>query len=234
MSLRNRPEGAADQVRLICDPEDVVSHGDGKPEIGRSKALNRALKAGEPAPNFHISGARRSAVTLFRLLEAGPVVLSFHWGSWCPYCTSELRALATVNPEIERLGAQVVALSPEKLERLTAYDNLPFILGCDRACRVARAFGIDISFDEKARQDFRNRGHILPEMNAAPDWRLPLPAAYVIDRAGMIVFSHVGLDQKNRFNPPELLPILASMQRREMGYALSPGHGLASGRLLSE
>ena len=117
MSLRNRPEGAAEQVRLICDPEDVASLGEGKQEPARSKALNRALKAGAHAPNFRVSDTRRPAVTLFRLLEAGPVVLSFYWGSWCPYCTSELRALATVNPEIERLGAQVVALSPEKPKR---------------------------------------------------------------------------------------------------------------------
>jgi len=217
MSLRNRPEGAAEQVRPICDPEDVVSLGDGEQELAWSRALNRALKAGATAPNFRISDARRPAVTLFRLLEAGPVVLSFYWGSWCPYCTSELHTLATVNPEIERLGAQAVALSPEKPERLTAYDDLPFILGCDRACRVARAYGIDISLDEKARQDFRSQDHALPEVNAAPDWKLPLPAAYVIDRSRTIVFSHVGLDQRNRFDPPELLPMLASLQRRQMG-----------------
>jgi peroxiredoxin len=214
MSLRNRPEGAAEQVRLICDPEDVANLGDGKQDLARTKTLNRALKAGAPAPNFRVQDARRPAVTLFRLLEAGPVVLSFYWGSWCPYCTSELQALATVNPEIERLGAQIVALSPEKPERLAAYDDLPFILGCDRACRVARAYGIDISLDEQARQDFKKHGHALPDVNAAADWKLPLPAAYVIDPSGTIVFSHIGIDQRSRFDPPELLPMLASLHRR--------------------
>ncbi|WOH56939.1 MULTISPECIES: redoxin domain-containing protein [Bradyrhizobium] len=122
-------------------------------------------------------------------------------GQLCPYCsTSELRALATVNLEIERLGAQVVALSPEKPDRLAAYNDLPFILGCDRACRVARAYGIDISLYEKARQDFRNHGHALPDVNASPDWKLPLPGAYVIDRSGTIVFSHIRVDQRSRFD----------------------------------
>jgi peroxiredoxin len=207
MSLRNRPEVAAELVRLICDPEDVANLSDGKHDLTRTKTLNRALKAGSPAPNFRVQDARRPAVTLFSLLEAGPVVLSFYWGSWCPYCTSQLQALAAVNPEIERLGAQVVALSPEKPERLAAYDDLPFILGSDRACRVARAYGIDISLDEKARQDFGRHGHALPEVNAAPDWKLPLPAAYVIDRSGTIMFSHIGLDQRSRFDPVELLPL---------------------------
>jgi hypothetical protein len=98
MSLRHRSEGAAERLHLICDPEDLACLGNGKQELVRSNAVNRAIKAGARPPTFRASDACRPAVTLFRLLEAGPVVLSFNWGSWRPYCTSELRALATVNP----------------------------------------------------------------------------------------------------------------------------------------
>ena len=48
------------------------------------------------------------------------------------------------------------------------------------------------------------------------------------------MFSHIGLDQRSRFDPPELLPMLASLQRRELGDPLFLRHGLEPGGSLSE
>jgi peroxiredoxin len=47
------------------------------------------------------------------LLADGPLVASFYRGVWCPYCNMELQALEAARPEFERLGAKLVAISPQ-------------------------------------------------------------------------------------------------------------------------
>ncbi|BBJ45382.1 hypothetical protein SSPO_081000 [Streptomyces antimycoticus] len=59
----------------------------------------------------------RCPVDIADLLAAGPVVVSFYRGSWCPYRNLELRALQARLPELTRLGARLVAISPELPDR---------------------------------------------------------------------------------------------------------------------
>jgi AhpC/TSA family len=60
-------------------------------ELVASGIAQRALKAGDQAPDFRLPDARGGYVRLKDLLAAGPVVLSFYRGGWCPYCNLALR-----------------------------------------------------------------------------------------------------------------------------------------------
>jgi hypothetical protein len=55
-------------------------------QLRTSQAAERALKEGERAPDFTLPDACGHPVTLARLLQPGPVVLTFYRGAWCPYC----------------------------------------------------------------------------------------------------------------------------------------------------
>jgi hypothetical protein len=85
------------------------------PEVGDSRVradmelatygiAQRALKAGDRAPDSSLPDARGGYVRLNGLLAAGPVVLIFYRGGWRPYCNFELRASQQALPEITRLG----------------------------------------------------------------------------------------------------------------------------------
>ena len=73
----------------------------------------KAVKAGEMAPLFRLRCGPSGFINLSDLLERGPVVVSFFWGDWCPFCLLELKALAAAHPQIERLGARLLVLSPQ-------------------------------------------------------------------------------------------------------------------------
>src|ERR1700677_4303559 len=82
-------------------------------ELIASGAAQRAPKVGDKAPSFTLKDPEGKTVSSTALLTEGPLVLSFYRGAWCPYCNMELQALEAARPEFERLGAKLVAISPQ-------------------------------------------------------------------------------------------------------------------------
>jgi alkyl hydroperoxide reductase subunit AhpC len=73
----------------------------------------QSLKAGDPMPHFLLPNVDSRLVNSRELLERGPLVVSFFRGEWCPFCTLELQALRKKQVEIEKLGATLVAVTPD-------------------------------------------------------------------------------------------------------------------------
>jgi peroxiredoxin len=157
----------------------------------------RALKAGDLAQEFALRDASGNRIRLSRLLLAGPLVLSFYPGDWCRYCMHELDALIVCHPDIGKLGAQLVAVSPRVPARRATTKgggNHSFPLLIDRGSEVAQAFGIACV--------------------CATNGLVQIPATYLINREGRIVFSFVGADHAGRVAPAEILTVLRSLRNR--------------------
>lgn len=175
----------------------------------------RALKAGAMAPDFTLPDMHGNKVQLSALLAKGPVVLSFYRGGWCPYCNLELRALQQVLPQLQQLGASLVAVSPQKPDESlsTAEKNaLSFPVLSDLASAVASSFGITFDLAEELRPIYTEFNHPLPQKNGVDSWALPIPATYVIDQKGKILLSFVDVDYRNRLEPSEVITTLSSIQ----------------------
>ena len=82
-------------------------------ELIASGAATRALKACDRAPAFTLNDPEGKPVASGELLAKGPLVLSFYRGVWCPYCNMELQALQEALPKFQKLGASLVAISPQ-------------------------------------------------------------------------------------------------------------------------
>src|ERR1700751_6131163 len=87
---------------------DAIEH------VRSSGLANRAKTIGAVAPDFSLPDAFGNKVSLREMLAVGPVVLSFYRGEWCAFCNFELHALQEILPQIQELGAALVAVSPEK------------------------------------------------------------------------------------------------------------------------
>jgi peroxiredoxin len=180
-------------------------------ELIASGAAEHALKAGSAAPAFTLKDPDGQAVSSAGLLAHGPLVLSFYRGVWCPYCNMELQALQAALPDFERLGAKLVAISPQTApnSRKSMRQNaVGFPILSDPRNEVAAAFGIRFTLPSYLSELYASMKVDLPEFNGESSWTLPMPARYVIGQDGTIVYAEVNPDYTRRPDPSELLPAL--------------------------
>jgi peroxiredoxin len=220
MSLKAELDSLRSEFMAQVAPEirDAMVRAD--MELAASGIVQRALRAGDRAPDFRLPDARCGSIRLKDLLATGPVVLSFYRGGWCAYCNLELRALQRVLPEITRLGAALVAVSPQTPDESlsTAEKNaLAFPVLSDAGSATAKSFGIAYDLAEELRPIYTRFGHALADKNGFASWVLPIPGTYVIDRDGTIALAFVDVDYRNRLEPSEILTALQSLSRNLKG-----------------
>ena len=64
---------------------------------------------------------------------------------------------------------------------------------------------------EYLRESYQKMGHSLPPFNGTDDWTLPIPATFVVDRAGVVRFRFADPDYSRRAAPSDILAALRSI-----------------------
>lgn len=185
-------------------------------ELIASGATQRALKAGDRAPQFVLPDPDGKPVSSAELLAKGPLVLSFYRGVWCPYCNMELQALQEALPAMRELGASLVAISPQlpaNSRKAVRQNALEFPILSDSHNEVAAAFGLRFALPDYLVDLYQSLKNDLPAFNGDPGWTLPMPARYVIGRDGVIVYAEVNPDYTRRPDPAEMLPAIRQAGR---------------------
>lgn len=180
-------------------------------EVAASGIADSCLGVGSRVPEFTLPDANGVAVSLASKLAEGPVVLTFYRGGWCPYCSTELRALQARLPEIAAAGATLIAISPETPDNsLSTAEklDLTFTVLSDEGNRVAESFGLVVVLPEALREIYQGFGIDLPAANGDDTFRLPIPATYVIRTDGTIAWSFADPDYTNRADPDDVITAL--------------------------
>lgn len=180
-------------------------------ELIASGAADKALKAGDKAPAFVLKDPEGNVVSSAVLLARGPLVLSFYRGVWCPYCNMELQALEAARPEFEKLGASLVAISPQTApnsRKSVRQNTLAFPILSDPKGEVGAAFGLRFKLQDYLVDLYKSLKNELPAFNDDPSWTLPMPGRYVIGQDGVIVYAEVNPDYTRRPDPEDMLPVL--------------------------
>ncbi len=182
--------------------------------LASSGVVDSSLKVGDKVPDFFLPNATGKRVDLQKLLKLGPVVISFYRGKWCPYCNLELRAFQKKLPEIQALGASLVAISPQTPDNSLSTvekNELSFEVLSDVGNQVARQFGLIFTLPEELRPIYETFGIDLPAHNGDKKFELPIAATYVVAPDGTIVLSFVNADYTQRLEPQEVLKTLQKM-----------------------
>lgn len=184
-------------------------------DLSRSGIDARSLKVGDVVSDFELPNAVGKMVQLKTLLDKGPVVVTFYRGGWCPFCSAELQAYEQVFEEIGKLGATVVAISPQTPDNsltMTEKEELTFEVLSDVHNEVARTFGIVYHVQDELQSLYEDLGLDLPAFNGDSSFDLPVPATYVIDKVGMVRLAFVDPDYTRRLDPSDVLSVLRSLR----------------------
>jgi len=180
-----------------------------------SGIAERSLKVGEKAPDFELPNPKGESVNLHSLLEKGPVVLNFYRGGWCPYCNLELNAYQKHLPDIEGLGASLVAISPQTPDNSlsTAEKNdLKFDVLSDVGNKTANQFGLVFKLPSELHELYLKFGINIPKANGDDSWEIPMPGTYVIDKDGTVRYAYANADYTKRAEPVEVIAKLEEIQ----------------------
>ena len=182
-------------------------------DLRGSGILDRAAKAGDAFPvATTLLDPHGRRFDLASLVAAGPLLVTFYRGGWCPYCNLELRAYQARLAEIRAAGVALVAVSPEMPDHslTTAEKNdLAFPVLSDPGSALAAALGIRFTLSDTVRPFYEKAGHALPARHGDGAWALPMPATFLVAKGGLIRAAFVEPDYRRRVDPAQALGALA-------------------------
>ncbi len=169
---------------------------------------SRAPKKGDELADFSLPQASGGTVKLSELVKAGPVVVTFYRGSWCPYCAVQLVDYEARMKEIVQAGGKLVAITPEEptlTKEFIKQKNFTFPILWDQDNAYATQLKIVYGLPEDVKKVYREIGVDLNKSQGNQSARLPVPATFVVDKNRKIVFSYVDADFSKRAETSDLV-----------------------------
>jgi peroxiredoxin len=168
----------------------------------------QGLKLNTAAPDFTATDQNGAAFHLKSSLTKGPVLLVFYRGQWCPYCNKELKALEDSLTLIVRKGATLVAVTPELQENVSktiAKTGATYPILHDEGLKIMKSYDVAYEVDSTWTARYLKFGVDVGGNNGSNGNYLPVPAIYVIDRKGIIVYRFFEPDFRIRPSVAEMI-----------------------------
>lgn len=176
----------------------------------------KPLQVGEFIPDIMLRTPEDTQVNLMPVVQEKPTVIIFYRGGWCPYCNRHLSAMQQTEDELLALGFQILAISPDRPEKLSetiGKDHLTYQLLSDSSMEAARAFGIAFQIDDPTVKKYKEEYKIDIEADSGQTHhQLPVPAVFIVDRGGKVLFAYTNPDYKVRLSPDDLIRVARMVQ----------------------
>jgi peroxiredoxin len=170
------------------------------------------LKEGAVAPGFSAKDNAGKTLDLETLLKSHKaVVLFFYRGQWCPYCNKQISQLQDSLQLLTNKGAYVVGVTPETGENIKQTINkthASFSIIQDHDYQIMKAYDVNYTVNDETLSQLKKYGIDLEKNNGNKDHVLPVPATYVINPSGKIIYVHFDKDYTRRPSVSSLLKVL--------------------------
>jgi peroxiredoxin len=209
--LREIFAGRKELIAKYVPAETQAIHAQAVAELKEKQLAANALPVAAKAPQFTLPDHNGKLISSFDLLARGRLVLCFIRGRWCPFCVGQMEAMNVILPQIEQAGATLVAISPQTVKQsffMHDQHKLRFSLLSDAGSQVARKFGLVYRVPAAQEAVYRRAFVNLPLANGDDSWELPIPATFIIDRDGTILYASANEDYTERPEPGEIVHLL--------------------------
>ena len=176
-----------------------------------------------PVPEVSLLTVEGKSVSLKSQLNGKPTVIVFYRGGWCPYCSLQLGGLKKIKIQLDKLGMQLIAVSPDRPEALKASLNtaeLDYTLLSDSKSDAIKAFGIGYVVDAKTLKQLKSYNIDLEKASGETHHMLPVPSIFIADSEAKLQFSYVNPDYTARL--PESVILEAAKVIAERKQYLQP------------
>lgn len=200
-----------DLIAKYVPPETQAIHAAAVAELKSRNLAESILPTGAKAPSFELPDHDGNLVRSSDLLSRGRLVICFIRGRWCPFCVGQMEAMNLVGLLIENAGATFLAISPQTVKQsyfMHDQHKLRFPLLSDAGNKVARQFGLTYRVPAAQEGVYRRAFVNLPFTNGEDSWELPIPATFIVDRDGKIVYASANEDYTERPEPDDILRVL--------------------------
>lgn len=191
--------------------ETQAIHGRAITALKQKQLAANILPVGSKIPEFQIQDHDGKVVSSSDLLAKGRLVLCFIRGRWCPFCVGQMEAMNRIVPEIEQAGATLAAISPQTVQQsffMRDQHKLRFPLLSDAGNKVAKLFGLTYRIPDEQKAVYQRSFVNLPFINGDDAWELPIPATYIIDRDGTVLYAFANEDYTERPEPSAIVRFL--------------------------
>lgn len=184
--------------------------------INIEQGIPVGLKLGESAPVFKQNDQHGEEIFMPDMLKKGPLVVLFYRGQWCPACDRYLSGLSDSIELIKSTGANVVIVTPETAENINKTEESTGIdahIISDNSGLLMDAFKVSF-FVTEAYQEKINTKYAtdIAVSNGSKVAKLPVPATFIINKNGHIVWRQFDVDYHNRASANEILQALEAVQ----------------------
>jgi len=174
-----------------------------------------AVSVGDQLTPFALSDATGQTRALEELTAAGPAVIVFYRGGWCPYCNITLRTYQLeLLPQLGRYSARLVAISPETPDAsLTTQEkaDLGYTVLSDAGAKLASSLGITFEPSEEGLEAQRKLGVDIRTTRSDGGTVLPMPTVLIVDRNRVVRFVDIHPDYTGRTEVDEILAALQTL-----------------------
>jgi peroxiredoxin len=182
-------------------------------ELKQSRLAANILPVGSKVPEFQLPDHDGKTISSSDLLAKGRLVLCFIRGRWCPFCVAQMEAMNLMLTGIEQAGATLAAISPQSVKQsffMRDQHKLRFPLLSDAGNKIARQFGLTYRVPDEQKAIYQRAFVNLPFVNGDESWELPIPATYVIERDGTVLYASANEDYAERPEPEDMLRFLSA------------------------
>lgn len=212
-TLRSRLAALHEERKRTWEPAALQANIDQRRRLVEAADPASWVKTGDVVAPFTLSEVDGQDLTLDGLLAKGPLVLVFFRFAGCPACNIALPYYQErLAPGLSKLGATLVAVSPQIPERLVEIKrrhDLKFLVASDRN-ELGRRFGILYEPDEASKAASRAKGAFIGDTTGLGTWELPQPAVVVIGQDKVVRWVEVSPDWLVRTEAEAVLEALTA------------------------
>ena len=194
-------------VTLLLTGMSIILYS--QTEIAATPTDIAPLLIGEKIPDISLSDVTGKSVKILDLAAQKPSVVIFYRGGWCPYCNVHLAQLQQIEADIIKAGYQILAISPDSPENLAATiskNDLKYTLLSDHQSVAIKGFGL-------AFRAPNNYEAMLQKASGGSNLNvLPVPAVFIINQQGNVIFEYINPDYKSRLKGSLLLAVLNELK----------------------